>query len=422
MARVPSRFVVFASVPACTRPSTGPSSTPSIISTSTSGIRVSPKTRLARKATTSRPPTNPRINAADIPAPSSVKQHRLQLGKGRDSRFLRVLCGIPLRPLRLKLLISQLSVCSRGLTPDVAKSRPDRTSYRVLLSSSGQNIEGEKLALSLRRTTCARWLQPGGGVVLGHQRLQRRIRLPALRFLSGDRAFARRRLRSDAHARACDHVPIFLRSRANSGRRCRARLGGLALLIFYRALSQGMGLTAPVAAVLGAAIPAAFTMITHGLPGKLGLAGFLLAGIGIWLISRPDGSAQLRRRFHGRPGRSRLRRILHLHQSHRRQLSAMVGGVFPRRLFAAGGRHRFVPPGQGPSAARPTPPSRSSPDVSTSPARPSSSAPIRPGGWIRWWCCRRFIRLTVLLARFFLKEQFTRWKTVGIFAALRPCR
>ena len=26
--------------------------------------------------------------------------------------------------------------------------------------------------------------------------------------------------------------------------------------------------------------------------------------------------------------------------------------------------------------------------------------------------------LTVLLARFFLKEQFTRWKTVGIFAAV----
>ena len=69
-----------------------------------------------------------------------------------------------------------------------------------------------------------------------------------------------------------------------------ARWAGVALLLFYRALSQGMGLAAPVAAVLGAAIPAAFTMITHGLPGKLGLAGFLLAGIGIWLISRPDGS------------------------------------------------------------------------------------------------------------------------------------
>jgi drug/metabolite transporter (DMT)-like permease len=69
-------------------------------------------------------------------------------------------------------------------------------------------------------------------------------------------------------------------------------LGGSALAIFYRALASGdMGLTAPVAAVLGAAIPAAFAMITQGMPGTLSLAGFLLAGLGIWLISRPDGSA-----------------------------------------------------------------------------------------------------------------------------------
>ncbi len=69
-------------------------------------------------------------------------------------------------------------------------------------------------------------------------------------------------------------------------------LGGTALAIFYRTLASGdMGITAPVAAVLGAAIPAAFAMITQGLPGKLSVAGFVLAGIGIWLISRPDGSA-----------------------------------------------------------------------------------------------------------------------------------
>lgn len=69
-------------------------------------------------------------------------------------------------------------------------------------------------------------------------------------------------------------------------------LGGSALAIFYRALASGnMGITAPVAAVLGAAIPAAFAMITQGPPGALSVAGFLLAGVGIWLISRPDGSA-----------------------------------------------------------------------------------------------------------------------------------
>jgi drug/metabolite transporter (DMT)-like permease len=72
--------------------------------------------------------------------------------------------------------------------------------------------------------------------------------------------------------------------------------GGAALAIFYRALASGrMGLTAPVAAVLGAAIPTAFGIVTQGLPGPAPVAGFVLAGVGIWLISgvedhhRPEG-------------------------------------------------------------------------------------------------------------------------------------
>ena len=69
--------------------------------------------------------------------------------------------------------------------------------------------------------------------------------------------------------------------------------GGAALAIFYRALSTGkMGLTAPVAAVVGAAIPAAVAMMTEGLPGKIQIAGFLIAGIGIWLISRSEDGAR----------------------------------------------------------------------------------------------------------------------------------
>ena len=45
--------------------------------------------------------------------------------------------------------------------------------------------------------------------------------------------------------------------------------GGAALAIFYRALSSGrMGLTAPVAAVLSAAIPAVSSMFTEGVPGN----------------------------------------------------------------------------------------------------------------------------------------------------------
>src|SRR5579864_5759658 len=71
--------------------------------------------------------------------------------------------------------------------------------------------------------------------------------------------------------------------------------GGGALAIFYRALSTGrMGLTAPVAAVLGAAIPTAVNIVTEGPPGMVPIVGFVLAGIGILLISRKIGRASCR--------------------------------------------------------------------------------------------------------------------------------
>jgi drug/metabolite transporter (DMT)-like permease len=65
--------------------------------------------------------------------------------------------------------------------------------------------------------------------------------------------------------------------------------GGGALAIFYRALATGrMGLTAPVAAVLGAAIPTVFGIFREGLPQAVQIIGFLLAATGIWLISRTE--------------------------------------------------------------------------------------------------------------------------------------
>ena len=65
--------------------------------------------------------------------------------------------------------------------------------------------------------------------------------------------------------------------------------GGAAIAIFYRALSSGrMGLTAPVAAVLSAAIPAVFSIFTEGLPGRIPLLGFVLAAVGLWLITRAE--------------------------------------------------------------------------------------------------------------------------------------
>jgi drug/metabolite transporter (DMT)-like permease len=68
--------------------------------------------------------------------------------------------------------------------------------------------------------------------------------------------------------------------------------GGGALAIFYRALASGrMGLTAPVAAVLGAAIPTAFGIFREGLPQTAQVVGFALAAIGIWLISRTEDNS-----------------------------------------------------------------------------------------------------------------------------------
>lgn len=68
-------------------------------------------------------------------------------------------------------------------------------------------------------------------------------------------------------------------------------VGGVSLALFYRALASGkMGLAAPVAAVLSAAIPALVTAFTEGFPGHRRLLGFVLAAIGVWLISRTEDS------------------------------------------------------------------------------------------------------------------------------------
>ncbi len=72
-------------------------------------------------------------------------------------------------------------------------------------------------------------------------------------------------------------------------------IGGVALALFYRALAAGkMGLTAPVAAVLGAGIPTIATAFREGFPGQRHLIGFVLAVVGVWLISRTEND-------HGRP-------------------------------------------------------------------------------------------------------------------------
>ncbi len=66
-------------------------------------------------------------------------------------------------------------------------------------------------------------------------------------------------------------------------------VGGFSLSIFYRALASGqMGLTAPIAALLGAAIPTMVDIALEGAPGRWTVTGFVLAIVAIWLITRPE--------------------------------------------------------------------------------------------------------------------------------------
>jgi drug/metabolite transporter (DMT)-like permease len=66
-------------------------------------------------------------------------------------------------------------------------------------------------------------------------------------------------------------------------------IGGFSLAIFYRALASGqMGLTAPIAALLGAAIPTLADVALEGTPTRWMIAGFVLAVVAIWLITRPE--------------------------------------------------------------------------------------------------------------------------------------
>jgi drug/metabolite transporter (DMT)-like permease len=62
--------------------------------------------------------------------------------------------------------------------------------------------------------------------------------------------------------------------------------GGLSLTAFYLALSRGaMGSSAAVSGLLAAAIPAAVTLGMDGSPGARPLAGFVVAGLAIWMIA-----------------------------------------------------------------------------------------------------------------------------------------
>lgn len=214
------------------------------------------------------------------------------------------------------------------------------------------------------------------------------------------------------------HSPFPLRS-AVAWALAAGCFAGVSLALFYRALAVGkMGLAAPVTAVLAAGIPTAFGIITEGFPGTLRIAGFILAILGIWLISRPEDHS-------GSKGIG---------------LAALSGvgfaGFFLCIKGAGGGSALWI------SAI-----SRWSSIVMAGlivifgvrkPQIARSGALLGiAGGCLDVTGSAFFVRaiqtgrldsavvltslypaVTVLLARIFLKEHFTRWRTAGIVAAL----
>lgn len=68
--------------------------------------------------------------------------------------------------------------------------------------------------------------------------------------------------------------------------------GALAIFTIYRGLAMGnAAAVAPIAGVIGAALPAAFGMLTQGLPPFTQLAGFILAFPGIALVSQTESAS-----------------------------------------------------------------------------------------------------------------------------------
>jgi drug/metabolite transporter (DMT)-like permease len=195
--------------------------------------------------------------------------------------------------------------------------------------------------------------------------------------------------------------------------------GGGALAIFYRALSTGrMGLTAPVAAVLGAAIPTVFGMFSEGMPHVVQIAGFAVAAAGIWLISRPED--------HSRPegiGMAALAGVgfagYYLFTKQAGDGSAFwIASVTKVSSFVLTGVIVLVAGGMRDIGRRGVAFGivAGCLDVIGSVLFIRASQTGRLDAAVV--LTSLYPAITVLLARFFLNEHFTRWKALGMLAAL----
>ena len=195
--------------------------------------------------------------------------------------------------------------------------------------------------------------------------------------------------------------------------------GGVSLAFFYRALSQGnMGIAAPVAAVLSAGIPTIVGIWRESFPGYAPCAGFAVALFGIWLVSRPEGAA--------RPKGLALAIAAGLGFALFYIFIKKTGSGDAFWIAAIARTASFVITGTITLAGR-----RFSPfylgglwlgllagciDVSGTAffVRASQTGRLDTAVVLS----SLYPAITVLLARIFLHEKFTRWKAVGILAAL----
>jgi len=197
-------------------------------------------------------------------------------------------------------------------------------------------------------------------------------------------------------------------------------IGGISLAIFYRALASGkMGLTAPVSAVLSAGIPTIVTAFSEGFPGYRHLAGFVLAGIGVWLISRTENES-------GHPagvgwalvaGVGFAGFYLCIHQAGNDSAvwlaaCSRVASLFVTGIFVLVGRQIQAVPRSVLGVAIFT----GFLDISGTVLFVRASQAGRLDSAVV--LSSLYPAVTVLMARFFLHEHFSRGRTVGMLAAL----
>jgi drug/metabolite transporter (DMT)-like permease len=201
-------------------------------------------------------------------------------------------------------------------------------------------------------------------------------------------------------------------------------VGGFSLAIFYRALARGqMGLTAPIAALMGAAIPTLADVAMEGAPSRWSMGGFVLAIFAIWLITRPEPTG--RSDDAGRPAGVAMAALagvgfagfyLCIHQATGSPVwiatISRVGSFTATAVAVVVTRAplQLDAPRAGFGAVA------GIFDITASTLFIYASQRGRLDEAVV--ITSLYPAITVLLARLFLKEQFSRWKFVGLLAAL----